>query len=253
MTKTRQGWLTALIGCSCAAAMGIAPAQTVNEIVLHNFGAPPNGMQPWAGVIRDLAGNLYGTTYEGGSANKGVVYKVGPGGRATVLYSFTGGADGGHPYAGVIADPSGNLYGTTYEGGATDVGVVYRLDTSGHQTVLYDFAGRANGAYPSAGVIRDSAGNLYGTTGYGGPLGWGEVFRLDPSGNLTVLHAFTGGTDGGTPVAGVIRDSEGNLYGTTSSGGTSDGGVVFRLDPSGNLTVLHDFTGGTDGTNPNGV
>jgi uncharacterized repeat protein (TIGR03803 family) len=139
----------------------VASAQApASEIVLHNF---QDLADPWAGVIQDSAGNLYGTTYYGGTANAGVVYKLDTSGHYTVLYSFMGGADGANPYAGVILDSAGNLYGTTEEGGENN-GVVYKLDTTGHETVLYSFTGGADGAFPYAGVIRDSAGNLYGTT-----------------------------------------------------------------------------------------
>ena len=129
-----------------------------------------------AGVIRDPAGNLYGTTSLGGTGGGGVVYELG-----TVLYSFTGGADGGGPN-GVIRDSAGNLYGTTTYGGTgyPGWGVVYKLDTAGQETVLYSFTGGADGSKPQAGVIRDSAGNLYGTTNGGGKYGGGVVFKLKP-------------------------------------------------------------------------
>ena len=203
-------------------------------------------------MIRDSAGNLYGTTSSGGAADFGVVYKIDTTGHETVLYSFTGGADGGHPLAGVIRDSAGNLYGTTETAGASDpgYGVVYKIDATGQETVLYSFIGGADGAYPVAGVIRDSAGNLYGTTESGGAADFGVVYKIDTTGHETVLYSFTGGADGGIPVAGVIRDSAGNLYGTTQSGGTSSAGVVYRIDTTGHETVLYSFTGGEDGGNP---
>jgi uncharacterized repeat protein (TIGR03803 family) len=117
-------------------------------------------------VIRDSAGNLYGTT-NGGGTYAGVVYRLDPTGSETVLYTFTGGADESFP-AGVIRDSAGNLYGTTQQGGTGYAGVVYKLDTAGDETVLYSFTGGADGGNPNASVIRDSAGNLYGTTSYGG-------------------------------------------------------------------------------------
>jgi len=157
-----------------------------------------------------------------------VVFKLGPAGQETVLYTFTGGADGSNP-ANLIRDPSGNLYGTTVLGGSAGAGVVYELDTADQYTVLYSFTGGADGGFPVAGVIRDSAGNLYGTTYYGGTANAGVVYKLDPAGNETVLHSFTGGADGGSPNAGVIGDAAGKLYGTTQSGGKSNSGVVFEL------------------------
>jgi uncharacterized repeat protein (TIGR03803 family) len=170
-----------------------------------------------------------------------------------VLYSFTGGADGGNPYGGVVRDSAGNLYGVTGRWRGIGVGVVFKVDTSGHETVLYTFTGGADGAYPN-GVIRDSAGNLYGTTtNGGGASGAGVVFKVDTSGHETVLYSFTGGNDGGNSSAGVIRDSQGNLYGTTSGGGASGAGVVFKVDTSGHETVLYSFTGGADGATPTQV
>jgi uncharacterized repeat protein (TIGR03803 family) len=232
--------------------MPLAPSRaqtTYTETVLHNFPSPPKGADPYAGVIRDSAGSFYGTTGKGGAANAGLVYKVNASGHQTVLYSFTGGADGGEPYAGVIADPEGNLYGTTQSGGAANAGVVYKVDTAGHETVLYSFI-YPDGFAPYAGVIRDSAGNLYGTTPYGGSTGAGVVYEVDTAGQETVLYNFTGGADGSTPFAGVIRDSQGNLYGTTYSGGAASAGVVYKLDIAGNETVLYSFTGKPDGSAP---
>src|ERR1039458_5027725 len=213
------------------AAMATAPvqAQTATETVLHHFASPPQGAYPEAGVVRDPAGNLDGTTVNGGAAGWGVVFKLDTAGRQTVLYNFTGGADGGNPSGGVIGDSAGNFYGTTLNGGAASWGVVFKLDKSGHETVLYSFTGGTDGWNPSGGVIRDSAGNLYGTTQIGGAEGWGVVFKLDKSGQETVLYSFTGGTDGWNPSGGVIRDSAGNLYGTTSTtSGSAPGDRRFR-------------------------
>jgi uncharacterized repeat protein (TIGR03803 family) len=160
-------------------------------------------------------------------------------------------------------DATGNLYGTTGFGGASNAGTVFKLDPSGNKTVLYSFKGGSDGDVPVAGLIMDAAGNLYGTTEDGGSsncsFGCGIVFELDPAGNETVLHSFTGSPgDGGRPVAGLIMDTAGNLYGTTAEGGSgtctvingipvSGCGTVFKLDPAGNETVLHSFTGGSDG------
>jgi uncharacterized repeat protein (TIGR03803 family) len=252
--STRSQQRTGTLWLACAlAAMAIAPAQaqTATATVLHSFPSPPKGANPFAGVIRDSAGNLYGTTYNGGAAGAGVVYKVDTAGHETVLYSFTGGADGGYPQAGVIRDSAGNLYGTTVAGGGrTSAGVVYKLDTSGHETVLYTFTGGTDGGYPTTGVIRDSAGNLYGTASFGGAKGGGVVYKLDTSGQETVLYSFAFGSEAGQPLPGVVRDSAGNLYGTNSYGGTAGAGAVYELDTSGNETVLYNFTGAADGDIP---
>ena len=222
--------------------------------MLHSFTGGTDGAAPNAAVIRDSDGNLYGTTTYGGSgegsAGSGVVYKLDTAGQETVLYTFTGGADGSQPAAGVICDSAGNFYGTTPYGGTGGAGVVYKLDTSGHETVLYNFTGGADGSGPEAGVIRDSAGNLYGTTPFGGS-GSGAVYKVDPSGNETVLYSFTGGADGGFLSGGLlVRDSAGNLYGTALFGGTGGAGVVYKVDTSGKETVLYSFTGGADGGVP---
>jgi uncharacterized repeat protein (TIGR03803 family) len=223
-------------------------AQTT-EVVLHNFGYPLQGANASAGVIRDSLGNLYGTTTKGGLAKAGVVYKVDTAGRQSVLYSFTGSADGGTPSSGVIRDSAGNFYGTTYSGGSAGLGTVYKLDTSGHETVLHSFTGGADGATPIGGVIRDAAGNLYGTTINGGPSNAGVVYKINTTGQENILYNFGGGADGAGPTCGVIRDAAGNLYGTTAGGG-SGYGTVYKLDTTGHETVLHSFTAGQDGVTP---
>jgi uncharacterized repeat protein (TIGR03803 family) len=218
----------------------MAPAQaqtSYSETVLHSFAPdPPRGSNPWAGVIRDEEGNLYGTTPSGGAWGAGVVYKVDTAGHATVLYHFRGQADGDMPYGGLLRDPAGNLYGTTQAGGITaDVcyflgywsgcGVVFKVDPAGNETVLYTFTGGADGAGPQAGVVADAAGNLYGTTQYGGASGYGTVYKLNTAGQETVLYSFTGGADGSEPEADVILDPAGNIYGTTPIGGTENNGA----------------------------
>ncbi|HXM40528.1 MAG TPA: choice-of-anchor tandem repeat GloVer-containing protein [Bryobacteraceae bacterium] len=241
---------TTLNGGPANAGVVFSVDPTGHETVLYSFTGGNDGGLPYAGVILDSAGNLYGTTRAGGTANAGVVFKLDAAGNETVLYSFTGLADGGYPTASVILDSSGNLYGTASGGGEAGYGVVYELDATGHETVLYSFTGLADGAYPSAGVLLDPAGNLYGTTSFGGAAGAGVVFKLDTTGSESVLHAFTGFTDGGDPEAGVIRDSAGDLYGTTYSGGAAGFGVVYKLYPSGRYSVLYSFTGGADGSYP---
>jgi uncharacterized repeat protein (TIGR03803 family) len=213
-----------------------------NLTVLYSF-TGADGANPRAPLIADAAGNLYGTTIIGGASGQGTVFQLTPSGVLNVLYSFTGGNDGALPFAGVIADAAGNLYGTTIDGGAGGQGTVFQLDPSGTLTVLYS----SDGGSPWAGLLADAAGNLYGTTeGGDGP---GRVFQLTPSGTLNVLHRFIG-SDGAVPHGRLIADAAGNLYGTTHNGGTSGYGTVFQLDSSGTLTVLHSFTGGNDGAYP---
>jgi uncharacterized repeat protein (TIGR03803 family) len=224
-----------------------------SETVLYSFTGGADGANPsyyaTAGVVRDSAGNLYGTTRDGGKGY-GVVFKLDTSGQETVLHTFTGGIDGAYPVGGVIRDSAGNLYGTAAAGGTAGAGVVFKVNKAGKETVLYAFRGGDDGGNPDAGVIRDSAGNLYGTTQTYGAYNVGVVYMLDTAGNETVLHTFTGGADGGNPYAGVIRDPEGNLYGTTTYGGRANVGVVYMLDTAGNETVLHRFSGGADGGLP---
>jgi uncharacterized repeat protein (TIGR03803 family) len=246
----RPGQRAWLIRLAWLAAIGAAQAQTPTESVILSFSNFPHGANPYAPLALDSAGNLYGTACQGGQSNFGVVFKLASSGAQTVLHSFTGGADGGNPYAGVIRSASGNIYGTTYQGGAANLGVVYRLDASGRETVLHNFKGGADGANPYAGVVADPAGNLYGTTYKGGPSNAGTVYELTPSGQETVLYSFTGGDDGGNPYAGVILDAAGNLYGTAYAGGSDGGVVVYKLSPSGQETVLHAFEGSKGGEGP---
>jgi uncharacterized repeat protein (TIGR03803 family) len=180
--------------------------------------------------------------------------QVGP--TFNLLYSFKSITTGEFPYAGLVRDTAGNLYGTTYYGGDTQClhfggcGTVFKVDTTGKETVLHSFTGSADGKFPTAGVVRDAAGNLYTTTKGGGTSGNGSVFKLDTTGKETVLYSFTGSPDGSGP-GNLIRDTNGNLYGTTAYGGMSGNGTVFKVDTTGKETVLHSFAGtGGDGANP---
>lgn len=175
----------------------------------------------------------------------------------SVLYTFSGATDGYGPYASLVFDSVGNLYGTTVIGGTSNAGAVFRLtpsSTGWQESVLYSFTGGNDGANPWSSLVLDAAGNLYGTTYFGGKHGYGTVFSLSPSStgwSLTVLHAFTGSFDGGNPHAGVILDAAGNVYGTTYFGGRGNG-VVFELSRANGWkeNVLHMFTGLNDGGYP---
>ena len=232
------------------------PSGRWNYTLLYGFCSQPgcpDGANPDAGLIIDAAGNLYGTTLYGGAANEGVVFEVAPDGTETVLHSFQGSpADGANPEAGLIMDPAGNLYGTTYKGGAANQGVVFMVAPDGTETVLYSFCaqpGCADGANPHAGLIMDAAGNLYGTTYVGGVFNQGVLFEVAPDGTETVLAS--GGPYAANPAAGLVMDAAGNLYGTTENGGPSNEGVVGKLAPDGTGTVLYGFSG-ADGAHPLG-
>jgi uncharacterized repeat protein (TIGR03803 family) len=218
--------------------------------VLHAFAGGNDGSTPTAGLVRDKSGNLYGTTFSGGSqASSGTVYKLARDGTETVLYAFQGGSDGGNPYAGLIMDKAGNLYGTTeYSGSGNCIsgcGVVFKVAPGGTETVLHAFD-YSDGSYPVAGVIMDKAGNLYGTTACGGSVE-GTAFKLARDGTETVLHNFTDRPDGANPYGSLVMDKSGNLYGTTFQGGEECGnygsscGAVFKIAPDGTETVIHAF------------
>jgi uncharacterized repeat protein (TIGR03803 family) len=212
--------------------------KTGKETVLHAFTGTSgggDGAYPYGGLVRDAQGNLYGTTVEGGAYGNGTVFKVDAAGKETVLYSFTEGeGDGENPYAGLVL-AAGNLYGTTYYGGAYGQGTVFKVSTKGKETVLYNFGNPElmfDGAFPFAGLVRDSSGNLYGTTYGGGASDSGTVFMVDATGNETVLYSFTGtGGDGSEPYGDLVRDKQGNLYGTTYKGGAHLFGIVYKLTP----------------------
>lgn len=232
------------LALTSVAAYGAAPTYT--DSVLHNFPPPPKGAGSESSLILDAAGNLFGTTLQGGAANDGVVFRLNTNGTLTVLHDFSGGADGAQPSGAVIRDSKGNLYGTTSGGGAANAGTLYKVDIKGKETVLHNFGGPGDGANPYCTLFRDAEGNMYGTTLRGGAYGDGTVFKLDPANNETILYSFQNSADGDGPGAGVVQDSAGNLYGA-AGGGSAGLGVIFKLDPSGNEMVLHSFLGGNDG------
>jgi len=232
------------------ASGGASDAGTVYKLsatgqitLLYSFTGGVDGAGPRAVLVPDSDGNLYGTTVLGGGANYGVVFKLSSAGTETVLHSFTGGTDGEYPQAGVVRDPQGNLYGTTSNGGSSGWGIVFKVDTAGTETILHSFTGGADGGSPESGLIWDPQGNLYGTTAGGGASETGVVFKMDTNGVETVLYTFLEPPNAVTPWAGLARDSQGNLYGTTAGGGTLNGGTVFKLDTAGIETVLCSFTG----------
>jgi uncharacterized repeat protein (TIGR03803 family) len=225
------------------------------ETVLHSFAGPPSdGSYPYYGSLTlDAAGNVYGTTFEGGEFGYGTVFKVTATGEESVLHNFTGGSDGGYPYGGIARDSAGNIYGTGSIGGAYDGGVFFKLTPGGTGTVLHSFSGSpSDGASPQSDLIRDSSGNLYGTTNQGGAASAGTVFEITASGAESLLYSFKGApVDGANPLGGgLLQDTSGNLYGVTDSGGADEAGVVFKVSPDGAESVLLNFTGITAGGAP---
>jgi uncharacterized repeat protein (TIGR03803 family) len=225
--------------------------------VLHQF-TRKEACSSFAPLLIDKHGNLYGTAFSCGipiAEGIGTVFELKATGRLVVLHAFGSvSGDGALPYAGLVRDAAGSLYGTTSVGGDIPygAGTVFKIDrNTGAETVLHNFANIPDGAFPSCRLLIDSAGNLYGTTEIGGALGGGSVFKLDSSGDETILYSFgtSSNTDGTSPVSGVIRDSDGNFYGTTAAGGSYDYGTIYKIDANGNEVLLHSFDG-TNGGNP---
>jgi uncharacterized repeat protein (TIGR03803 family) len=254
---------------SCGTAFELSPLAGGGwtEKILRAFNNT-DGCSPYGGLVLDAAGNLYGTTRDGGNYGNGTAYELTPsagGWTEKVLHSFqANGTDGYGPTDTLILDPSGSLYGTTAAGGTHAGGTIFKLTPtiSGgwSEKVLYNLA-PGTGNYPTAGVVFDSFGNLFGTTQVGGTYNYGTVFELKPTpggwAEKTLHHFNQDGVDGFFPTAGVILDASGNLYGTTPSGGRSDQGIVFELSPTPGGTwiekFLHSFTDTTsDGGAPFG-
>lgn len=257
-SRVRAGTLTILAVMLCTLA-----AAASSYKIIHKFAWAHS---PSGSLLFDAAGNLYGTAQSGGGtgcggSGCGVVWELKHETNGTwtaiMLHAFTG-ADGSNPASGVIADASGNLYGTTQGGGVYGAGTVFKLTPNSNgrwtESVLYSFTGATDGDQPVGGLVLDGSGNFYGTALFGGN-GCGVVFKLDAAGNQQVIHTFTSDSpdDGCWPYAGLVQDQSGNLYGTTSWGGGPAGpcssgcGTVFKVDPAGNETVLHGFTGPPDG------
>jgi|HubBroStandDraft_2_1064218.scaffolds.fasta_scaffold02724_5 uncharacterized repeat protein (TIGR03803 family) len=257
-------------------ASGVS-ATSPKEAVLYRFKSGTDGANPYAGLVADKAGNLYGTTVMGGTSSLGTVFEISPPGTGwteSVLYSFAGGTDGANPWASLMFDKAGNLYGTTAGGGGTGCGsgcgTVFELSPPATQgapwteTVLYRFAGVNDGSWPWSSLILDEKGNLYGTTRYGGgATNSGTAFELSPPATQggpwteTVLHSFGKNNDGGEPMSALVFGLHGALFGTTATGaGTAQSGIVFKLKPPATQggswveDVVYRFSGGLDGQGP---
>jgi len=242
---------------------GVVFKLDINNVltVVYSFQGNLDGAGP-SGNLVSINGVLYGTTEFGGrggcngSGGCGTIFKVTKAGKETVLYQFTGGADGFEP-SGLIRDAAGNLYGVTIAG-TNNFGALFKLDTMNHFTVLHTFTGKADGAGPSGRLIRDVNGNIRGATQGGGDptCQCGVIFKVDADGNFKVLHTFLARTGGAEPLTGPLDDA-GTLYGLTGYGGDlnclvqgTGCGVLFKIGNTGQYSVLHRFTGGGDGEVP---
>ena len=261
-------------GVGCGTVFHLRPPATIcksilcfwTETVLYQFSGSSDGANPGYGEITfDQAGNIYGTTFFGGVNANGVVYELMPSGGGwteRVIHTFTGSpSDGNNPYSRVVFDAAGNLYGTTYAGGAHGYGTVFQLTPSGSgwtENILYAFQNLSDGGQPFGGVVFDSAGNLYAATSSGGSGNGGTVYQLMPSGGswvFSLLYSFASGGYLPGSYDSLTMDAAGNLYGTTKQDGAHGAGSVFKLTPSGGgwtETDLYDFTGGSDGGVPYG-
>lgn len=221
---------------------------------MRSFTNLPDGDTPFSALVQGIDGALYGTTYYGGGTNAGTVFKIDTnGGDYAVLYSFTNGAGGAHPYGGLLQGRDGALYGTTEAGGAADAGTVFKLGCDGAgYSVLHSFTNSPDGAIPRAGLIQGADGALYGTTSAGGDYLVGTVFTLQTTGNgFSVLRSFGYLPDGASPQAGLTQGSDGRLYGTTVIGGANGFGTVFGVNTNGGgYLTLYNFTNSPDGANP---
>jgi uncharacterized repeat protein (TIGR03803 family) len=256
--RHQSGTSTRLFVFACAFVLAFAlsassPAHAQTFTILHNF-ASSDGSAPLAGLVMDAKQNLYGTASSGGEYNGGVIFKASRSGAEMVMHSFGSGTDGSSPEGSLIIDSAGNLYGTTFAGGAAGAGTVFKISSNGKESILYSFAGGDDGANPVAGLTINASGNLYGTTSSGGAYNSGTVFEVSSTGQHTTLYSFGSiANDGTDPVAGVTLDPKGNLYGTASAGGSYGYGTVFELKYSASgftENILHTFEMQNDGGTP---
>ncbi len=235
--------------------------------LLHSLGENKrDAFFPYGGLVQGPDGNLYGTTLRGGVNDKGTVFRISTSGSDFSIIASFAGSDGENPEGTLIVGADGNLYGTTLQGGADNRGTIFRVTTAGDVSTLYSFPSlgafnalglstNETGANPRAGLFLAADGNYYGTAYQGGANGYGTVFRMTPGGAVSVVHAFTGAPFGsGFPLSSVTQDADGNLYGTTESGGYLNQGTAWRIAPDGTYSLLHSFSGSLiDGSKPYGT
>ncbi len=261
--KESKRYLCAAAACAALVAFS-GGAQAQSYRTFYRFKGGSDGAKPVAPLATDGAGNLYGMTELGGANGIGTVFRLGADKSETILHSFAGQtADGAGPSGGVTMDSAGNLYGVTVNWGYQLGGTLFKIAPDGSESVLYSFGmpGSIDGSYPGTKPLVGADGNLYGTTPYGGSsgcsLGCGVIYRVRSTGSEDVLYTFQGHQfgDGGVPFGEPVADDAGNLYGTTTQGGSADGGIVYKLAPNGSmngtLTTLYAF--GADGKRKDGI
>ncbi len=222
-----------------------------NAVLVHSFSDNTEGAVPYAPLIQGSNSSLYGVTYVGGSSDYGTVFRMATNGANTTLQSFSYATSGGYPVGGMFQAHDGNYYGTTLEGGLTGYGTLFRVTPANGYTTLRSFNG-TDAAYSSSMLMQAADGYLYGTAESGGTNGgWGTIFRATLAGVTAPVASF-GYTNGSSPVAGLVQDTDGTFYGTAYEGGANAVGTVFKLTSDGTLTAIYSFTGGNDGANPFG-
>jgi uncharacterized repeat protein (TIGR03803 family) len=236
----------------CAAVVITSSAQNLTTLI--NFDGSDGFDTELMSLVQGTDGNFYGTTSYGGTNNLGTVFKITPEGRLTTLHSFDM-TDGATPYAGLVQAHNGNFYGTTAYGGSNNDGVVFKITAEGTLTTLYSFCSIPNcndGARPQGTLVEATNGDFYGTTASSGGNQRGTIYKITQAGKFTTVYNFCSlpnCADGGFPAGGLVQATDGDFYGTTGNGGSSDAGTVFRMTPGGRLTTLHNFDG-THGSEP---
>jgi uncharacterized repeat protein (TIGR03803 family) len=262
LTQANDGYLYGTTTQGGAIGKGTVFQVVANGTIttLFSFSGGLDGSTSWSRLIQAGDGKLYGTTMQGGGQGAGTIFQITTAGVLTTLYNFgsnPSGTDGGFPYSGLVVANNGSLYGTTAHGGFNGNGTVYEISTGGGYSSLYSFSAlnnytNADGCQPWASLMQASDGTLYGTTVQGGAstFNYGTVFRITTSGAFVAVHSFSGGVDGGRPIAGLIQASDGNMYGAATVGGVNGDGTIFRVTPDGSFTILHSFSR-KDGICPN--
>ena len=259
MSLVSRAFTGAIVVGSLVAAQA---AEALTYSVMHSFVKDgTDGIIPYAGLMQDTNGNLWGTTEGGGTNGAGTVFEITAAGTYSVARNFGVGTDGTYPRATLIQDKNGNFWGTTFEGGTNGMGTVFEITAAGGYSVMHSFGAGTDGSYPQAGLMEDRNGNFWGTTSFGGTwhranMGGGTVFEISAAGIYSVMHDFSGGKiasggkDGLYPYAGLIQDANGNFWGAAAEGGAKNRGTVFEISSGGNYSVAHSFGSGTDGDFP---